>query len=115
MKIVMPGASLPSAARRASRVGRDELVEIAAGAPSTRSSTRDGVGDLEEADAAVEERGHGDLVGRVVGARERASALTCLPRQPQQREGLEVGGLEAQLEPGGEIERARAGRRRAPG
>ena len=54
---------------------------------------------------AVEERGHRDLVRRVVGARERAAALPRLARERQQREALGVGRLEAEVEPRGEIER----------
>ena len=106
MKIVMPGRAAARRARRASASAATRSSRSRAGAPSTCSSgVRDGVGDLGEADPAVEERRHRNLVGRVVRAREGAAALPRLARQRQQRERLVVRRLEPEVEPGGEIER----------
>ena len=69
--------------------------------------------DLEEADPAVEERRHGDLVRRVERARIRAAALARLAREREERESLEVGRLELELEARGEVERGTGVARRS--
>ena len=61
----------------------------------------------EERQAALEERGDGDLVGGVVGTGAGAAGLAGLPGEREQREGLQVGRLE--------LERQAARRGRAAG
>ena len=56
-----------------------------------RERVLDERGDVEEADAALEERGDGDLVRGVERARVGAAALARLAREREQAERLEVG------------------------
>ena len=94
-------------ARRASRVGRDEIVEIARrrAVDLARASSATVSAISGNADPPVEERRHRDLVRGVVRARVGPPALARGPRQGKQRERLGIGRLERELEPGGEIER----------
>ena len=96
-----PAAPRASAATRSSR--------SRAGAPSTRvERVRDGLRDLEEADPAVEERRDGDLVGGVVGARERAAPLPGLAGERRAAgTSRRRAPRSASVEPGGEVERRR--------
>src|SRR5919202_3077472 len=80
--------SLGDAARGG--VGLHELVQVAC-----RSAVRGGerllddLGDAEERQAAVEERGHGDLVRGVERAGVGAASLPCLAGEGEEGEGLE--------------------------
>ena len=96
----MPAPASCSAARRASASAATRSSRSRAGAPVDRAErVGDGRRDVEEADPAVEERVHRDLVGGVVRARERPAALAGLARQRQQREGLESGASNARVSP----------------
>ena len=96
----MRRASACSARRRASRVGLDELLEIACRrSRRRRRASLDDVGDAEERQPPVEEGGDRDLVGRVERARGGAAALAGLARQREQRERLQVGRLEVERRP----------------
>ena len=95
-------------------VGLDQLLEIARRRTVERAErVLDERRDLEEADPTGEERRHGDLVRRVEGARIRAAALARLACEPEERESLEVGRLELELEPCGEVERGTGVARRS--
>ena len=68
-------------------VGLDELVEVARRRAVDRGERLlDDVRDAEERQPPGEERGDGDLVGGVVGARVGAAALAGLAREREQRE-----------------------------
>ena len=105
------GANLRSARLRASSSARTSSARSPAGAPSTASSassTRPR--DLDEADAAGEERMDGDLVGGVEGARVRAAPLTGFACEPEEREPIEIGRLELERQSRREVESWHLGR-----
>ena len=70
--------------------------------------------DVEEADPSVEEGRDRDLVRGVERAGEGPAALAGLARQREEREAVEIGRLELERQPGGEVE-ARDRRRAAIG
>ena len=71
----------------------------------------DDLGDAEERQPPLEERGDGDLVGGVEDARVGAAELPRPPGEREQRERLQVGCRELERQPGGEIELRHVGRR----
>ena len=94
------GTSTARRARRASASASTSSSRSRAGAPSTAiERALDDLGDPEERQPAVEERGDGDLVGGVVGARVGAAALARLAREREHRERLLVRLLELEREP----------------
>ena len=89
----MPGRAVarPRGAPRR-RPRRDRRGRARARRRRCSSASATVVGDLREADPAVEERRDGHLVGRVVRARVRAAALPRLARERQQREASRASG-----------------------
>ena len=93
------GCSPRAASRRASSSAATRSSRSRAGAPSTRDERLlDHRADVEEGDPALEERGDGDLVRRVVRARRRAASLARGACQTEQREGVVVDRLERERE-----------------
>ena len=93
------GCSSRAASRRASASAATRSSRSRAAAPSTRASVSSTTArDVEEGDPALEERGDGDLVRRVVGARRRAASLARRAGQTEQREGVVVDRLERERE-----------------
>ena len=106
-------ASPRSASRRAARVGLDQVGEITRGrAVDVGERLLDRLGDPEERQPPLEERGDGDLVRGVERARVGAAPLAGAAREGEQRKRLEVGRLELEHEAGGQVE-PRHRRRRA--
>ena len=68
----------------------------------------DDLRDRRERDAAVENALHRHLVGGVQHARRRTPRLPGLARQPQAREGVQVGRLEGELTDLGKVEVGRS-------
>src|SRR5438105_1158418 len=97
-------ASLREGARLPVRF--DEVGEVACGrAVGCGERLLDDVGDPEEGQSSVEERGDGDLVGCVERTRRGSATLAGRAREPQHRERLLVGGVELEREPRREVER----------
>ena len=105
MAMLMRGCSAVSAIRRASASAEVSSSRSDAGAPSTVSSVRSTrLGDLEEADAPVEEGRDGDLVGGVEGAGIGPAAHSRLAGQGQERERVRVGRVKLEGQTGREVE-----------
>src|SRR4249920_737448 len=84
----------------------DQAVEIPrARAVDLRQRLLDGRSDSEEGELPVQEGRHGHFVGGVEHARVGTASLAGLSRQREQRERLEIRGLELQHQPLREIER----------
>ena len=81
--------------------------------PSARQRAARSPRRSQEAQAPVEERVHGDLVGGVEHARRRAARARGLAGQAQARERVEVDRLEGQLADRREVERRDRQRRRS--
>ena len=99
--VIFPMISSAAVARPA--VGLDDVLgRVGARSIMPVENRFQNLGDRQPRDAAVEERGHRDLVGGVEPGRRRVTDAAGLVGQAQAREGVEVGRLEvepAQLGP----------------
>ena len=81
-------------------VDPDELGEVAYRSAVDRlERILDEAGDLDEADAAGEERVDGDLVGGVERARVCATPLAGFACEREERKSIEIGRLELERQP----------------